>query len=576
LVDVDKVASVVASPEHRALAKEIAQRSITVLGNSNNLLPLSHTDTSRILDLVIADTEDPRVGRQVHEELRQRHRRLTSERIDPHSNQQEYDSAMAAAMDADLVICQLHFYTRSGRMTGFIPDSMSSLVRTIIASGKPVVGISFGNPYVVTDFPEIENYVCAYSSVDVVNEAVVEVLFGEEAATGKLPITIPGVFRHGEGVEYPKTALRSGDPAEVGFDPEKLAKVDNLVRRAVQDTAFPGAVLLVARDGVVIHHRGYGSFDYAPYSTIVDRKAIYDLASVTKVISTTSAVMRLLDEGRLSLDDPVVNHIPQFGQAQKEHITIYNLLVHNSGLPAWRKFYEFCETPECVMDSIFATPLIYPTGDSTVYSDLGLITTGKIIESITGTTLADYVDSVFFKPLGMRNTFYNPPERFLDRIVPTEVDTYWKKTGLAVRGRVHDENAATLGGISGHAGLFSTARDLAVFLQMLMNGGVYDGKLYLKAETIKRFVTRQSSRTSRGIGWDTRSKVGSFSGDFASEGTFLHTGFTGTSVVVDPENRIVVVFLTNRVHPTRETRKIYRVRPEVHNAIYSALRDHPR
>ena len=573
LVDIDEISAVVGSPENRTLAKQVAQRSITVLGNTSGLLPLSHTDTSRILDLVIADTEDPDVGRQVHMELRKRHRRMVYERIDPHSNQQEYDSVMAAAREADFVICQLHFYTRSGQMTGFIPDSMRSLVKNLIATGKPVLGISFGNPYVVTDFPDLEPYVCTYSSADVVNEAVVEVLFGEEAATGKLPITIPGVYSFGEGFEYPKTALRSGDPTEAGFDPRKLREVDDIVRQAVRDSAFPGAVLLVARGGVIVHERGYGSFDYAPYSPIVDPRSIFDLASVTKVIATTSAIMTLVDENKLSLDDPVVRFIPQFGQAGKDQITIYNLLVHNSGLPAWRKFYEFCETPECVLDSIYATPLVYPTGDSTLYSDLGLITTGKIIESVTGTTLDRYVDSVFFQPLGMRNTFYNPPDQVFRRIVPTEVDTYWKHTGQAVRGRVHDENAATLGGVSGHAGLFSTASDLAIFLQMLLNDGVYDGVRYLQPETIRRFTTQQSTSSSRAIGWDTKSLVGSFAGEYASLTTFLHTGFTGTSVVVDRENQIIVVLLTNRVNPTRETRKIFRVRPAVHNAVYRALRD---
>jgi beta-N-acetylhexosaminidase len=572
-VDLDKISAVVASAEHRALAKEVAKRSITVLGNESKILPFSHTDTTRILDLVIADTEDPEVGRQVHMELRKRHRALDYERIDPHSNRQEYDSALAAASSADRIIVQLHFYTRSGQMTGFIPDSMRSLIRTLIALKKPVVGISFGNPYIVSDFPGLASYVCAYSSAEVVNEAVVQVLFGEEPATGKLPITIPGAYAYGEGIEYPKTALHSGEPAEVGFDPRKLRAVDAVVRRAVRDSAFPGAVLLVARRGVVVHEQAYGAFEYTPYAPIVEQTSIYDLASVTKVIATTSAVMRLIDEGKLSLDDPVVRYIPAFGQAGKQHITVYNLMVHNSGLPAWRKFYEFCDSPGCVLDSVYATPLIYHTGDSTLYSDLGLITTGKIIEAITGTTLDRYVDSVFFKPLGMRSTFYNPPAGVLGRVVPTEVDTYWKRTGLPVRGRVHDENAATLGGVSGHAGLFSTASELAIFLQMLLNDGVYDGVRYLQPSTIRRFTSQQSASSSRAIGWDTKSPVGSFAGDVAPRTTFLHTGFTGTSVMVDRDNQIIVVFLTNRVNPTRESHKISEVRPAVHNAVYRALQD---
>jgi CubicO group peptidase (beta-lactamase class C family) len=246
-------------------------------------------------------------------------------------------------------------------------------------------------------------------------------------------------------------------------------------------------------------------------------------------------------------------------------------MVHNSGLPAWRKFYEICDSPKCVLDSIFATPLAYTTGDSTIYSDLGLITTGKIIEKVTGMTLASYVDSVFFKPLGMKNTMYNPPTALWNRVVPTEVDSFWKKTYTAVRGRVHDENAATLGGISGHAGLFSTASDLARILQMELNFGIYNGKRYLDSMTIAAFIQQQDPRSSRGIGWDTRAPGRSFSGQFTSTRTFLHTGFTGTSVVVDPDKKIIVVFLTNRVYPTRNTMKIARVRPAVHEAVYRAL-----
>jgi CubicO group peptidase (beta-lactamase class C family) len=171
----------------------------------------------------------------------------------------------------------------------------------------------------------------------------------------------------------------------------------------------------------------------------------------------------------------------------------------------------------------------------------------------------------------MKNTMYNPPESLRGRIAPTEVDTFWKKTGFAVQGRVHDENAATLGGVSGHAGLFSTASDLAVILEMLLDGGTYGGRRYLKEETIVRFTRRQSDKSSRGIGWDTKTSPQSFSGKHTSLKTFLHTGFTGTSVVVDPTKKMVVVFLTNRVHPSRANTRISEVRPKVHDAIFQSV-----
>jgi len=572
LVDVDKIFEVVNSLEHRSLAKEIARKSVTVLGDAKGLLPLTRSNGKKVVDLLIADEEDPSNGRQFHGDLQRRMGRVDFALIDPRSDSLEYASAMQKAMQADLVIAQLHFYTRSGQMTGFLPEKVCSLLCTIVRSGKPVVGISFGNPYIVMDFPGIDTYVCSYSGIPVVIDATAEVLFGEQPATGKLSIEIPGVYKYGDGVEYPKTALSVGDAREAGFDPVELSKVDNVIKSAIKDSAFPGAQLLVAKDGIIVHKKSYGFFDYGIYSPPVENSTLYDLASVTKVVATTNAVMRLADENRLNLDDPVVKYIPEFAQNGKEKITLYNLMVHNSGLPAWRKFYEFCRDPRCVLDSVYATGLIYKTGDSTIYSDLGLITMGKVLERVSGTTLDRYVDSVFFQPLGMIHTRYNPPESLRTRIAPTEVDSFWQRTFVPVQGRVHDENAATLGGVSGHAGLFSTSSDLAIMMQMLLNGGVYGGKRYLKEETIQRFTTRQSGQSSRGIGWDTRSEGRSFSGSLTSPLTFLHTGFTGTSVVCDPEKKLIVILLTNRVYPTRNTSKIFRVRPEVHDAVLRAVK----
>lgn len=569
-VDVDSVYNVVGSRDHKMLAREIARASITVLGNRNNLLPLS-ASRGHVLDLVIADAEDPMIGREFHSDLTQRMDSVDFVRVDPRSDSLEYVLAREKAMASDLIIAQLHYYTRSGQMTGFVSDPVRALMDTLVQNNKPVVAVSFGNPYLVTEFPSVDTYVCAYSGSPVVIEATAEVLFAEEPASGKLPVTIPGVYRFGDGVEYPKSALSTGAPEEAGFDSGQLSNVDNVINQAIGDSVFPGAQLLVAKDGLVVYRKAYGFFDYGLYSKPVDNGTIYDLASVTKVMATTNAIMRLVDEQRISLNDPVVKYIPEFGRNGKEHITLYNLMVHNSGLPAWRKFYEFCSTPQCVLDSVYATGLVYATGDSSVYSDLGLITIGKVIEKVAGTGLDRYVDSLFFRPLGMRNTMYNPSPGLLPRIAPTEVDSYWQKTNLAVRGRVHDENAATLGGVSGHAGLFSNASDLAVMMQMLLNGGVYGGKRYVQEETIRRFTTRQSEQSTRGIGWDTRSRGRSFSGSLTSMSTFLHTGFTGTSVVCDPEKNIIVILLTNRVNPTRDNTRIFQVRPRVHDAVFQAL-----
>jgi CubicO group peptidase (beta-lactamase class C family) len=294
---------------------------------------------------------------------------------------------------------------------------------------------------------------------------------------------------------------------------------------------------------------------------------------VTKVVSTTTAIMRLYDEKKIDLDAPIASYIPAFGRNGKDKITVRNLLLHNSGLPGWIKFYTFCSDPACVMDSLYAVGLEYPTGTQSIYSDLGFITLGKVVETITRTTLDRYMDSVFFKPLGMTLTMYNPPAHMKERIAPTEIDSLWQKTYKPVQGRVHDENAATLGGVSGHAGLFSTASNLAIILQMELNGGTYGGKRYIKEGTVRLFTKRQGDQSTRCLGWDSKNATGSWAGNYVSNRAFLHTGFTGTSVIADPAKNLIIVFLTNRVYPTRDNTGLSKVRPVLHDVIVKAIED---
>jgi CubicO group peptidase (beta-lactamase class C family) len=218
---------------------------------------------------------------------------------------------------------------------------------------------------------------------------------------------------------------------------------------------------------------------------------------------------------------------------------------------------------------VFATPLVATPGDTTIYSDLGMITMGKVIEKVAGTSLDVYLEETFFGPLGMNSTMYNPPKKLLGRIAPTEIDTLWRKA--LVRGQVHDENAALLGGVSGHAGLFSTSSDLALLLQMLLNKGTYAGRRYLSGKTIEEFTQTRQAQGERYLGWGNYTPDNSSAGKLFSASSFGHTGFTGTSVWVDPERGLFVILLTNRVYPTRANLRIARVRPAVHDAVVRAL-----
>ncbi len=355
----------------------------------------------------------------------------------------------------------------------------------------------------------------------------------------------------------------------------RFAAVDSIIKAAIADSAFPSAVILIQQNGKILHEKAFGYYTYSPSSGRVTLNTMYGLASLTKVIATTTATMICYDRGLFKLDDPVAKYLPQFGVNGKEHVTIRNLLVHDSGLrpditrkPA--SFDTVKNKPQAVMNEIYNDSLVYPTGTKMVYSDLNFILMGKIIEKVTGETLDKFCEKNIFKPLGMNSTMFNPPKSLYHRIVPEEYDNYWRHR--QIRGTVHDETSALLGGVAGHAGLFSTAGDLAKLLQMLLQKGEYHGKRYIKASTVEMFVKRQSDLSSRALGWDTKSQHGySSAGHLFSDISYGHTGFTGTSCWTDPTRNLIEVFLTNRVYPTRRDLKILRVRPVVSDAVIRAI-----
>jgi CubicO group peptidase (beta-lactamase class C family) len=321
---------------------------------------------------------------------------------------------------------------------------------------------------------------------------------------------------------------------------------------------------------MLLYDKAFGTFTYDRASRPIDNSTIFDLASVSKVIGTTSAVMKLYDGGLLRLEDKVGMYLPQFTTGPKAAITIRQLITHRAGFPPFRRFFLMCSTATAAVDSVFATELVATPGDTTIYSDIGMITMGKVVEKITGMSLADYVRKEFFEPLGMTRTMYAPPESLAVECAPTEIDTLWRKR--LVQGQVHDENAALLDGVAGHAGLFSTASDLAIYMQMLLNKGIYGGTRYLKESTVVEFTQKYVPGQERYLGWDMKSPTGSSAGTLFSPSSFGHLGFTGTSIWTDPERKVSVIFLTNRVHPTRANQKIARVRPAVHDMVIKAMK----
>ena len=372
--------------------------------------------------------------------------------------------------------------------------------------------------------------------------------------------------------------VRAGDglpvkaPRTVGMSAARLAKIDHVVMRGIQAGGYPGAAVVVGRKGAAVWQRGFGRLDWSNESSAVDpTESIYDLASLTKVVGTTTALMILYDQGKVHLDDPVSKYVPEFSGGEKDLVTLRLLLEHRSGLPAGRDLWRISHGADEARQAVIETPLAYHPDQFYEYSDLGADMLGFVVEAASGQRLDQFLADHVWKPLGMEDTFFKPTDSLRDRIAPTEVNP---PRGYPLRGEVHDENAFALGGIAGHAGLFSTASDLAVFAQMMLNGGQYGGTRIIADSTVSLFTTR-AART-RALGWDTCAGDGSC-GKYLSERAYGHTGFTGTSLWIDPDRDMFVILLTNRVHAARARRPakvISDVRADLSDAAALAVMDY--
>ena len=366
--------------------------------------------------------------------------------------------------------------------------------------------------------------------------------------------------------------LVRANAADAGMRADFSALVDSIVRAGIDSGAAPGGSVAVGRHGKLVHIGGYGRLDTVSTSALVNDSSIYDMASLTKVIATTTAAMMLEEQGLLDLDRTVASYIPEFNAPDKATITVRHLVTHRGGLEAFAALYRDTKGLDEYLAKINSRPVRSPPGTNTVYSDWDLILLQVIIERLSGQKLDRFTTERIFAPLGMTSTMYNPDSAtYWHRIAPTEIDSV--RGGLVV-GKVHDENAHAIGGVAGHAGLFSTASDLAIFAQMMLNGGEHRGVRILKPATIARWTAAQSGTSSRALGWDTPSK-GSSSGRFFSPRSFGHTGFTGTSIWMDPERGLFVILLTNRVNPTRDNNRHVPLRRAVADAAQSSILDAP-
>ena len=338
---------------------------------------------------------------------------------------------------------------------------------------------------------------------------------------------------------------------------------------AVADRAFPGAYAVVGDSRGVLARVGVGRLDWSK-SAKPDDSSVWDLASLTKVVATTTALAQLVESGRVDLDASVQRYVPEWSGGGREAVTIRHLLTHTSGLPAFKPYDTLTQNPDSLASLLFSTPLERRPGERMIYSDIGAFMMGEVIRRVSGETLDGYFERHIARPLRLKDTRFRPPAKWKKRIAPTEIDTL---RGGLVHGAVHDERAYYLGGIAAHAGLFGSARDLARFATMMLRGGALDGARILKPQTIAQFTAyADSAFSNRGLGWQKPAGNSAWAGQFMSSRAFGHTGFTGTSIVIDPELDLYIILLSNRVNPTRNNPRITDVRRRVADLVVTTIR----
>ena len=498
------------------------------------------------------------------------------------------------------VIIAVHNMGRtSGNNFGLTSNSIA-LVNTLQQKTNSVI-FQFGNAYAAKNWCDARNLVICYEDDEIVQAVAVDMLQGKLPYKGVLPVTVCKSLQFGKSMSASKTPAAN----QWGMDMARMEKIDSIAKDAIAKKAAPGCVVLILKDGKIAYEKAYGNYTYEATEPM-NVESVFDMASVTKICATTIAVMKLYEEGRIDLKKTLGTYLPFVRGSNKENLTLNKILLHQAGLVSYIPFYK--ETLDstgaplpCIYagtktdsfsirvangfymanswkDSIEQRILKSAVGpmDKYVYSDNDFILLGKIVEAVSGLSLDTYVKQTFYNPMSLSSIGFSPLQKnSFSRIVPTEEEKKFRSQLL--RGDVHDPGAAMMGGVAGHAGLFSNAYDIAAIMQMLMDGGTYNGKRYLLQETVALFTAYQSDISRRGYGFDKPEKDNSsrkqpYPTLSASSKTFGHTGFTGTSTWADPARKLVFVFLSNRVNPSGSNTLLdMNVRPKIHETIYQAL-----
>ena len=551
------------------VAKVIARESITIVKDKFNYLPLNRRKYSKLSHIHLSKDEDVKqMLSPFSNDVRRTHRNVDEVFVQEEISAYRMKELIEKAENSNMTIVSMLVRIRMDKGIATIDSTHAEFLKQLNKRNIPFIAISFGSPY-LPDYSYIPAYVAAYGYGGVSLRAAADALWGRYDVDGVLPVELSPDHPRGSGKKM-RGKLRSFNETD-GYN---MSKAWAVIDSAIENRIFPGAQVAIVHNGELIENRGFGKYTYDLESREVSDSSIYDVASLTKVLSTVPVFMKLMSQYQIGLDHEVAQYYTQFNVDGKKDITLKHLLMHNSGLPGYVEFFkdDNIKSRQDVINAILKQDLKYIPGEDYEYSDLGIILLGSIIEMVSDQSLESLADRYVYKPLNMTSTMYNPDFALNDLIVPTEYDSTYR--GRLLVGEVHDENAWVMGGVAPHAGLFSTAYDIAIFGQTMSNKGEWMGTRYFKDYNIEMFTERQNmpEGSDRAIGWDTPSQGGkSSAGDYFSNSSYGHLGFTGTSFWIDPENDIVVVLLTNRVHPTRKNRGIYGIRRAFHTEVMKEI-----
>jgi beta-glucosidase-like glycosyl hydrolase/CubicO group peptidase (beta-lactamase class C family) len=589
-------------PSDQAMTREVYDKAITLIKNNNNLLPVRNTDSLRIACISLGDTAFDSFHQYMERYAVMDHFHL------PKGADCRFQDSLAERLKSyNLLLMGIVNTSILAERKFAIPQSTLDFVRCIQGQSKTILAL-FGNPYAIQRFgeiPDIDVILTTYQDSEDAYDIAAQQIFGARTFNGRLPVSTNG-WKVNTGITTQTTGrLQYVMPEDLGIPAAGIARIDSIIREGLLAAAYPGCQVAASYKGKVFYYKSFGYQDTTKSKT-VSNTDLYDLASITKVAATTLAMMRLSEEKKIDLDQTLGYYIPQARHTNKQYITIRDILAHQAGLQPWIPFYKstikdgkpdtnlYRKSPDSlfsveVADSLFLRndyrdTILKAVMDSPKdkkgrykYSDMGFILLRYVVENVTGQPLEEYVKEQFYTPLGMNTMGYRPKQRFpLNRIIPTEYDKEFRN--VMIRGTVHDPAAAMFGGVAGHAGLFSDANDLLILMNMLVNKGKYAGIQFFKPETVDRFTACHfpENQNRRALGFDRPLPEYNADGPScksASAESFGHSGFTGTYTWADPANKLVFVFLSNRVNPRADNNKLSKmnIRTKVMEAFYEAL-----